>query len=103
MFFQTSLCHTVIDVSWHTYCDAKLRNSSHAKHPVPPVDPNFSKHLVELPPHNGPENVCFKELETNKNGDLVNKCMNDTLNIWDPYRNKTINGNMKDGCCAFNR
>lgn len=102
IFFQSTLCHTVIDLGWRSYCDAKMRNASHAKHPNRPVNPSKEK-LVNLPMHNGPERKCFDQLEQAKGGDQVEKCMNETLNIWDPYRNKTLDADLTDGCCAFNR
>lgn len=64
-------------------------------------DPGHTKpDLIKLPEPTGDEKACFQKLH-NSPVDYEQKCLNDSLNQWDPKRDKLFQGQVLDSCCAY--
>lgn len=103
IFFQDSLCHTVIHLGWKQWCNNQTHEAMAQYHRK---DNHQKQDFIKLPMANGPEKKCFEKLRHSTVGNLTNvnqeqKCLNSSLNRWDPNRDKVDESYVLESCCAI--
>ena len=128
IFFQDSLCHTVIHVGWRQWCDNQIHKEITQFHKKQEDNNQDGQGFIKVPMANGPEKNCFEKLRysqqkkvnnttvhrnntsnnynTNLNItintiDLEQRCLQISINKWDPYHSKLDESNVLESCCAI--
>lgn len=96
-FLKTTVCPKISYSNWKPMCDKDMSNAMVNRTIHNHRGKNDNK-VVNLPSPTGPEKVCFKKLDKTKE---VDKCLNKSVNIWNPDTKNLWDKADKDTCCAF--
>lgn len=106
-YFNYAICPTIPFSTWQAVCnnETHAQISSNVNHTLD-NNPNLKPNFVNLPPDDGPEKACFTKLRkaTTANGTVINleeKCMDTSLDKWDPNRRKLMESAILEACCSI--